>query len=389
MADTPRQEPAGHLLCAGSYREMGFTQGQKLKEKIGQTMAVCLEDETFRLGRPWWLPTWLMVWMGKRRAARMLSKPLRRDFPEMHDRLEGLAEGAGLDLRLAYFCNAFESILASVSDRAAVPLPACSAVAARGKRSVTGEPIIVRNFDYVPVLRPFLIVREDRPRDRYRSLQFTAATTCSAFDGLNEHGLCITYNYGHTVDDSAPTGTISMLITEALERCKTVEQAARLISSRPRWGGAILMLADAQGDIASLELSSTRAALRRPKAGEDLILHTNKFHSTAMQQVQVPEQSIFTPTAHESLRGHRVLESAELRYDRLAELLDNSCPLTVEQLVAVMSDHGKDKAPSQTTPCVHGPYAATIASLHFLPRQRKMRVDFNYTCQAKFQELTL
>ncbi len=388
MADAPRQEPE-HLVCAGSFREMGFTQGQRLKEKIRQTMDVCLEDETFRLGRPWWLPTWLLIWMGKRRAARMLSKPLRRDFPEMHERLEGLSEGAGLDLRLAYFCNAFESILASVSDRATVPLPACSAIAVRGSRSARGEPMIARNFDYVPVLRPFLVVREDRPRGRFRSLQFTAATTCSAFDGLNEQGLCITYNYGHTVDDAAPNGTISMLITEALERCKTVTQAADLISSRPRWGGAILMLADEQGDIASLELSSTRAALRRPKDGEDLILHTNKFHSAAMQQVQVPEQSIFTPTAHESLRGHRVLESAELRYCRLAELLESPRPLTVEQLVAVMSDHGKANAPSQTTPCVHGPYAATIASLQFQPRQRKMRFDFNYTCQAKFQELTL
>jgi len=40
---------------------------------------------------------------------------------------------------------------------------------------------------------------------------------------------------------------------------------ANLLTSRTRWGAGLLMLADAEGDLASLELSSTRSQLRRPQ----------------------------------------------------------------------------------------------------------------------------
>lgn len=387
MDTNPPAAKGVQVVCAGSYREMGFAQGRNLRGTILAAIDTCLNDETFRDGRPWWIPTWLVLWVGKRRAARLLSVPLRRHFPEMHERLIGMSEGSGLDLRLAYFASAFEPLLASKSDQSVVP--ACSSVAIRGKRSATGEPMVARNFDYVPVVQPFLIVREDRPQGRFRSLQFTTATTCGAFDGINEHGLCITYNYGFVTDDATPSGPISMLIVEALERCKTVAEAAQLISSRPRWGGAILMLADAEGDIASLELSSTQAELRRPPAGEDVLYHTNKFHTRQMHQVQVHDKAIFTNSAHQSLRGQRVLESAEIRYARLTELLSGSAPLTLEDLAAVMSDHGQDRIASQTTVCVHGPYQRTLASIHFLPKQRKMRVDFATACGAKHIEISL
>lgn len=387
MAIASRTIHGAPLICAGSPREMGIAQGSAVRPLILQAMEVCLKDPSFRQGYPWYIPTWFLLWAGKRRAARLLAEPLKRDFARMHERLCGMSEGSKLDLRLTYFCNAYEAMLASVSDRSAVP-PACSAVAVRGKLSATGDIMVARNFDYVPIIQPFLIVREDRPTGGYRSFQFSVATSASAFDGLNECGLCITYNYGHTVDEAPPTGTVSMLISEALERCKSVNEAAELISKRPRWGGAILMLADARGDMASLEISSTRTRLRRPSAGDDFLCHTNCFHTTEMRQVQAPDSAVFTEAAHESLRGHRVLESAEVRYARLTQLLGRSAALSLEQLMAIMSDHGADNCPSQTTICVHGGYAKTIATANFQPRQRKMRVDFTSACQAQCIEMS-
>src|SRR5205809_200922 len=83
-----------------------------------------------------------------------------------------------------------------VGDRAAVPCPgACSAIAVRGACSRTGEPIIARNFDYLPMVQPFYCLRDSRPGGGHRSLDFTVAPIAGAIDGMNEHGLTITYNY--------------------------------------------------------------------------------------------------------------------------------------------------------------------------------------------------
>jgi hypothetical protein len=387
MERTPAASEGVQVICEGTQREMGKAQGKKMRATILKAIDTCLKDPTFREGWPAWVPTWVLVWVGKRRAAKLLSAPLRKDFPEMHERLIGMAEGSGLDLRLAYFCSAFEPILASKTGESVVP--GCSSLAVRGSKSATGETVITRNFDYVPIIKPVLIVREDRPAGKYRSLQFTAATNCGAFDGINEHGLCITYNYGFVTDDAAPTGPISMLIVEALANCRTVAEAAKLIASRPRWGGAMLMLADAQGDMAALELSSTKSCLRRPAAGQDVLFHTNKFNTAEMEAVQVDEHAVFNEKAHESLSGHRVHESAELRFARLTELLSGPRPLTPDELIKVMGDHGKDNQPSQTTVCVHGPYQRTIASIQLLPKQRKMRVSFTTACEGKHWEVSL
>ena len=45
--------------------------------------------------------------------------------------------------------NALEPVLSSVGGCIACP-GACSAVAVRGSRSITGKPMVARNFDYLP-----------------------------------------------------------------------------------------------------------------------------------------------------------------------------------------------------------------------------------------------
>ena len=124
------------------------------------------------------------------------------------------------------------------------------------------------------------------------------APVAGAVDGVNERGLCITYDYGFAIDDAHGSGPpISASISAALERCSTTSEAINLIRSRPRWGGGLLMLADAEGDIASLELSTTCSEVRRPVAGEDILFHTNAFSTKPMQGVQVSADARFTRQA--------------------------------------------------------------------------------------------
>ena len=98
------------------------------------------------------------------------------------------------------------------------------------------------------------------------------------------------------------------------------------------------MLADESGDIASLELSSTRAQLRRPIDGADFLYHTNCFFQPEMCGVQVPAEAIFTDRAPTPIRGRRVLQSANCRRERFGKLLSADVALRPDQLQAILSD---------------------------------------------------
>jgi hypothetical protein len=369
---------------------MGLAQGDAQRPKILAARSALVELESFRLEKPWWLPFHAFQRIAEWKAERILALPLAKQYPRSSSRLLAIADGAGVRPGTIYLLNAIEALLSAVRGHVIVPPPgACSAVAVRGGRSATGEPIIAKNFDYLPLVQPFYMLRQSRPDSGFRSMEFTVAPLAGTVDGINETGLCICNNYAFTVDTGVPTATISMVIAEALERCSTVAEAADWIAAQPRWGAGLLMLADASGDIASLEISSTRCQVRRPADGEDLLFHTNAFSCPETREVQVPWEAVFTAHAPASLRGTRLHESAEVRDCRLAELLCPTEPLGPDELAAVMADHGPDGVPGDNTLCVHSDYWNTTASMQFFPRRRSMRIDFAAACQARFHELEL
>jgi hypothetical protein len=378
------------IRCGGSHEQMGFEQGRALESKIKGAHAALAQLESFRIEQPWWLPFQAFRRLAERKAERLLAGPLARQYPRCHDRLRGIAAGAGVRPSSIYLLNAIEALLSAVRDHVVFPPPgACSTVAVRGTRSQTGEPIIAKNFDYLPLVQPFYFLRESRPEGGLRSIEFTVAPLVGTIDGMNEAGLCICNNYAFTVDAAGPTATISMVIAETLERCTTVAEAAEFIGGQARWGSGLLMLADATGDMGSLELSNTRCRLRRPNDGEDLLAHTNAFRCPEMREVEVPTDAVFTHHAPVSLRGTRLHESAEVRDGRFAELLAQSHRYGPDELWALMSDHGPSDEPGDNTICVHSDYWNTTASMQLFPQRKSMRAAFTSACSAQFHEIEL
>jgi hypothetical protein len=377
------------VVCADKPREMGQQQGVALRAKILSLRDDLARLEPFRLRQPAWLPYGLYRWLAERLAARHLARALPGNDPAMNDRLAGIAEGARVDRGAICLFNALEPLLSTVGGCIAYG-HGCSAVAVRRDRSATGEPVIARNFDYLLLAQPYYVVRESRPAGGLRSLEFTLAPLAGAVDGLNEAGLAIVYDYAFALDQpAAPAPSISMAISGALARCRTVAEAAEYIVARPRWGAALLMLADGAGDIASLEISSTRSFLRRPLPGEDCCFHSNRFQTVEMQSVQAPADAVLDHRAPVALRGSRLHESAERRDERLRELLANRKKLGLDDLAALMADHGPDGQPSAFTPCVHSDYWNTTACAQLLPRCRRLRIAFDPACQARYHEFGL
>ena len=377
------------VVCRGEPREMGQQQGTALRNRIHALRGELARLEPFRLHQPAWLPYGAYRWLAERKTSRYLGRALPGNDPGMRERLTGIAEGAQISRGAACLFNALEPLLSSAGGCITCG-HGCSAVAVRGNRSAAGEPVIARNFDYLPLVQPYYILRETRPTRGLRSLEFTLAPLAGAVDGLNEAGLCVVYDYAFALDQpAAPAPSISMAISGALARCGTVAEAAEYLAACPRWGAALLMLADADGDIASLELSSTRSELRRPPPGEDCCFHTNRFQTAEMQGVQVPADAILDHRAPVALRGLRLHESADRRDDRLRQLLAGSECLGLEDLATLMADHGADGQPSAFTLCVHSDYWNTTACAQWLPHSRRLRIAFDPACQARYQEFGL
>jgi len=376
------------VICRGRPFEMGLAQGAALRAPVSALLNDLSDLEAFRLAKPFWAPYPLYKFYAELKASDYLKTALVQDAAA-NERMEGIAEGARIKRGSICLCNALEPFLSAFGAYIGCA-HGCSAVALRGARTLTGEPMIGRNFDYLQMVKPCHAVRESLPPRGLKAVEFTVAPLAGALDGINEAGLAISYDYAFTIDQaSEPAPSISMIISAALERCRTVVEAVNYITSRPRWGSALLMLADESGDIASLELSSTRSCLRRPASGENFCFHTNRFRTTKMRDVEAPADAVINERAPVALRGKRLHESAERRDARLAELLSDPAPIGVDGLSQLLADHGAEGKPSAFSPCVHSDYWNTTTSVQMFPRSRRMRISLDRPCQADYHEFAL
>lgn len=370
---------------------MGRCQGEQLADQVRGSQTLLDDLEAFRLAKPFGLPCFAYRWLARRKAASVWRNPLGARAPEMDARVRGIADAAGAHLAELQLLNLMEPILSDLRDfmRTGPIGGGCSAVALRGSAVDGGQPVLVRNFDYLPSVQPFYVLRELRPTSGYRALEFTVAPLAGAVDGINEKGLAIANNYAYVTDDGNPAATLTMVTSMVLAECATVAEAEAFLSSQKIWGGGILMLADASGDIASLEISNTRRATHRPREGEDTLCHTNRFREGPMREVEVADNAHYSERAPTALRGNRIHQSGDVREAKLRQLLTGADAMTLDDLHRVMSDHGPGGSPSFDSVCMHSDYWFTTACAQLMPSERKLRIAFDSACQAQFVEYSL
>jgi hypothetical protein len=345
--------------------------------------------EAYRLLQPRWLPASLFRLVCEAKASRQLGRAVRAIDPAMAERLEGISEASGVPPRALWLIQAMEAMLGSVGACTRVPrapLGGCSAVALRPDG---GGPLLAHNFDYIAPVRPYFAIRETRPAKGYRSLDFLVAPLAGAIDGVNEAGLAISYNYAMTIDQGRPAPTLSMLVSGLLAGCSSVTQAIDWLSGRRRWGGGLLMLVDAQGGSASVEVTNTHIDVRHPEAGRSWLAHTNKLAGASTGSDEVSPAAVFDARAPAALRGTNVLESPKCRDARLQTLLTAAGRLDADGLARLLSDHGPDGVASINTVCMHSAYWTTSACLQLDPIARRLRASFSTACQAHYHEFAL
>ena len=366
----------------GSHHEIGVQQGQAGRQQIGEALEKIPNYDFVRLMKPRLTPTSLFVTLAKRRAERLLKNDVFTYYPKQAQRLSGIAIGAEASLSTIFFLQGMELLIGNWSYR----LDACSTLAFSPNRTTTGETIVAKNFDYLNVLEPYNLTCETKPNEGYATLGCKMSPLAGMLDGMNEHGLTVAYNLAYTLDEPQCYAPLSMALQEMLETCKTTDEAVKFIVKAKRGGhDAVLTLADAEGDIKTVEITSSHSAISESAGGQ--VINTNHYKTNEMQKHEIPSNAVyFGKGVPKEIVGVRVHESSEQRLKRAQELLKGKEKVDEGKITAVLRDHGENNEPSLFTICRHGTDASTIRSVIFYPNKRSMKVSYGKPCKNQYDE---
>jgi len=368
---------------SGDDREIGVQQGRAVRGLIFDAIERIRTSEAVRLMKPELLPAPLFLMMARRRAAKLLKGDIFGYYPRQAQRLEGIAEGAGIDLSTILFMQSMELLVGKPDFR----FQACTSLGFSSQKTATKETIVAKNFDYVNDFAPYHLTRETIPKEGYKTLGCTMAPLPGVVDGMNEYGLTVTYNLAYTTEKPKCFVPLSMALQEMLETCRSVDESVRFLTQAKRGGhDALLMLADAEGYMKTVEITSNHTSTREMTDGQ--IINTNHYLTEEMQQLEIPHNAVYIGRVPKELVDVRVHESSERRLRRVQELLKNGAGMDESTIIAILRDHGGDDKPSINTICRHGDYVSTLRSVIFYPYRKVVKVLYGNPCRNEYNELT-
>jgi len=243
------------VACSGAPRDLGWDQGRVLRAGIREACAA--STGTWR-----WLPD-----LPARVRARRILRDVRRHFPQQAEQLEGLAHGAGV--RLGRLSRAAFRLLSETGRG--------SAVAAVGPDATW----LARSLPRAAVLR------RSEPEGRYRTLEVTLPALTHPLLGVNEAGLAIACQAG-TIRPGSCAAPAALLARDCLERFTRVESALAWCRERPAAPRAGLLLADAAGQIAAIEIAERVRDVRRAVQGLLVIGRSPQAYASFASQLARP-----------------------------------------------------------------------------------------------------
>jgi predicted choloylglycine hydrolase len=371
---------------SGNHYEIGVQQGQAIRKLLHNALREMPNFESVKGIKPKLLPTPLFLALAKRRATKLLQGNIFQFYPKQAQRLRGIAEGAGIDIPTLLFMQSLELVLGQKSE-SSYRLQACTCLGFGSQRTKTGEVIVAKNFDYPPEIAPFHLTCHLKPTEGYQTLSCTMAPLPSTLEGMNEHGLTVAYNYIYTTDKPKHYVPLSMALQEMLETCRNTDEAVTFITQSKRAGSALLTLADAKGNIKTVEISPNYASVRDMTEGH--VVNTNSYFTSEMQRHEIPHNAVYFGKAPKALHGMRVHESSEQRLRRAQELLKGKAKVDENKIIKVLRDHGRDNKPSMFTICRHSEFGSTIRSVIFHPQKRTVKVLYGNPCQNEYTQFTL
>ncbi len=183
---------------------------------------------------------------------------------EYREEVEALAAASGLAADAVLLGNSFLDIAVASG---------CSTIGLPAEASPDGVARFGRNLDFpsLKVADKHGIVLVMHPTGRYAFAAVTWPGMLGVLSGMNEHGLCVA-NMEVPRKHLPPTAMpYVFLYRSVLERCRTVDEGIALLRKVPRQTANNLMLMDAAGNRAVVEITPEGIVVRSGQAGAALV----------------------------------------------------------------------------------------------------------------------
>jgi hypothetical protein len=188
-------------------------------------------------------------------------------LPEHRAEVVALARDTALDERAVALAQCFLDLQ---------PSTACSTVTLPASAAPDGIARFGRNLDFpsrdIADKRTVILIYH--PAGRYAFAAITWPGLIGVLSGMNEHGLTLA-NMEVPRAPRLPTAMpYTLLYRMVLERCRTVDEAIQLLKTTPRQSANNLMLMDASGARAVVEITPQSLIVRRGRP-HSALLSTN------------------------------------------------------------------------------------------------------------------
>lgn len=293
------------LDCEGAPRDLGFDQGRACRSVL---------QAHYRRESGWLQRLPLPGFRRGGAGSDRLVRDLTRYFPQQSEAIEGMVRGAGVPYR--WLAAALARALAEEESQQAV-----DAVAA--DPSLThGGPLLARSFAAPPV------ARRSRPEGGIASVELTLPWLTAALAGVNAGGLAaasVTLPSGGEPNSCAAPA--ALLVQDCLTRFDSVDGAVDWCRGRPAGGRATILLADATGAVAVVEIHGGE---RRLVSSDDGFALVGAGAQEAVNSLRIAAPLSASALATALGTGVAVLDPGERRIAFLATTADSPLWLAVD-----------------------------------------------------------
>lgn len=234
--------PVLHLK--GTGYEMGYQHGSLLRTQVRRSVANAMafvhREAGFRfLGR----------WVAHRRLDRAWQEMEPFVPPRYLEELQGLADGAGIPLKVLQRVHALPELTATT----------CASFAAYAKATKDGKLISMRNLDWAiqSDVQRFAAIVVHQPTGRHPFVNIGWLGFIGVISGINARGISVGEIGSETVDVTLKGVPMPFLLRQVLEESDDLEEAVRLVKESPRTGGYNYLFADSL-DRKAVALETTR-----------------------------------------------------------------------------------------------------------------------------------
>ncbi|WP_025667415.1 acyl-CoA--6-aminopenicillanic acid acyl-transferase [Aquimarina megaterium] len=204
-------------------------------------------------------------------------------------------------------------------------LVGCSSFAAWGEKTVDGDLIIGRNFDFYAGddFAKDKIIAFVNPTKGYKFMSVTWGGMIGVVSGMNEHGLTVTINAGKSKIPLLAKTPISILVREILQYASTIDEAIAIAKKREVFVSESIFIGSAKDKKAiTIEVSPKNFGVY-DVANSNQLICSNHFQSDAYSDDQ-------------NNIKHIEESHSQYRYKRMQELLQQQPKVTPQIAVDIL-----------------------------------------------------